>query len=217
MSNPVPSPPSQEVLRLVEADQRQAIEFISRMINIETATRAVILPLASALAGLAVTNDSWALAVAGVPVVIMGLLMEVRSGYLRHIGHRRAVNLERIMQSYVTYLREVGRPLATKTATKLEVDIDSYEVGMSRSLRNMRWGPGLKLAFGGIAAWLYVGVLIALLAAAGVGLSNHSPAIASGTMCIQGPSGALLRISGSEISVRGDVTLVECPIVANSR
>lgn len=204
----------EEVLRLVEADHRSTTEFIARMINIETAARAVVIPLASALAGLAATSHSWQLALAGIPIVVVGFLIDTRNSFIRDIAHGRSVKLERIIQSRVSWCLEADGPLAGEAEDRMLKHLDAFEFGMSRNLRNVRWPSTLRRSMSRLFTWLYATLLIILVVVVVGVLAAPKPAE---SVCFKLPSGSVVGVTGTDMNVVGSATIVSCPIDARPR
>ncbi|WP_270886888.1 hypothetical protein [Pedococcus sp. 5OH_020] len=205
----------EEVLRLVEADYRSTTEFIARMINIETAARAVVIPLASALAGLAATSHSWELALAGIPIIVVGFLIDTRNSFIRDIAHGRSVKLERILQSRVSWSLEANGPLAGEAQERLLKNLDAFEFGMSRNLRNLRWPSTLRRSLTRLFTWLYAALLIILVVVA-VGVMAE-PKPTGESVCFKLPSGSVVGVTGTDLNLTGSAAIVACPVEARPR
>jgi hypothetical protein len=208
MNGAASADPVVEVIRLVEADHKATTEFIARLIGIQTATRAVVVPLASALAGLALTNHLWGFAAAAIPILVVGLIVEARNEGLRDLAHRRSTRLERIIQSYVTSLVEEGRPVQGHARDRLHREVDSYEFGLSRSLRKVGFKKAVGEALTQAVAWIYLVLIVLLGVIVGYALTHASGEV---EVCLKDESGAIVHIGGRAVTLTGKVTIVACP------
>jgi hypothetical protein len=197
-----------ETLRLVEADEKATIDLITRLMGTQTATRAAVVPIASGLAGLSLTNHSAGLALVAIPIVIVAIGIEARTGYLQRQAHDRSTYLERIVQDHLTALAEHGGPMQQEANQDFRQQLDGYQYGTSRSLRlvgpHELLGSGLRQA----SSWLYL-CLIALLIIAAIFAAATAPK-PTGT-CLKTGSGAVVRVEGSGVKLSGDLTVVACP------
>jgi hypothetical protein len=201
---------AKEMLRLVEGDHKSTTDYIARVTTLRTATRAVIVPLASALAGLALANHDWIVAVAGIPTVIIGAASEARSDFLLKIAHKRLMRLEYKVQAYLDYLNETGT-VADAAKLKLEREIDTYQFGISRSLRGQALRKTLAAAAKTTMFWFYVALIIILVAVSvtvGLMKSNAPQQVES---CLITENGGVVRLRELPEAQTGNLELVPCP------
>lgn len=198
-----------EIVRLIEADHDQTTDFISRLIALRGAVRGIAVSLGSALAGLALANDTWPVAIAGVPIVLIAAAAEAHSDLMRDIAHKRSVLLERKVQAYVASLRETG-VVALDAKANLERELDTYEYGTSRSIRRSSLAKALGLAWRKAAFWLYPAMAAVLtVIAISLWVSDSNPTEAAG-VCVSSPSGTVHLAEAPEV-LSGELSLVPCP------
>ena len=157
-----------EVLRLVEVDHRATTEFVARMITLDLATRGVVFTASVGLAGLAASSKTWVLVIAAAPLLLVGLIVEVRSGFLIDRAHRRSIALERIVQSHVSVHVEAGRAQADRAVRSRQRHLDSYVFGVSHVLEPVIWRQAIDRALSQVYPWLYGALAVMLIAVATV-------------------------------------------------
>jgi hypothetical protein len=203
-----PDPRRTQALRLVEADQKATVDLIARLIGIQTATRAAVVPIASGLGGLALSNHNAALALVAIPIVVLAIGIEARTGELQRRAHRRSTYLERIIQADLSALAENGTPVQDQADQALRRQLDGYQYGASRSLQVVGFRALVKGAVRQASSWLYL-FLIVLLVVAGLFAESTAPKPAE--ICLKTESGAVVRIEGSGLTLSGDLTVIPCP------
>lgn len=124
-----PDPRRTEALRLVESDHKATIDLIGRLITIQTATRAAIVPISAAFAGLALTNHRAVLAWVAIPILLLAVGIEARTGIMQQRAHRRAAYLERIVQANLSALAEQGTVVSDQAVGELRRQLDGYHLG----------------------------------------------------------------------------------------
>jgi type IV secretory pathway TrbD component len=155
-----------EVIRLIEADHKATTEFISRLTTLRGAVRTVVVTLGSTLAGLAFTQNSWVIAIVGIPVILFAAIAEARTDFLIQVAHNRSVRLEHKIQSYIAHLLEDTGAVAKDAAAKFQREMDTYQFGTSRSLRRSSVWKALAISAKNAAFWLYPTVAALLIAVA---------------------------------------------------
>lgn len=199
-----------EMMRLVESDHKATTEYIARVTTLRTAARGVIVPLASGLAGLALANQNWVVAVVAIPTLVIGMVSEARSDFLLKIAHNRLLRLEHKVQSYLTYLNETGT-VAADAKLRLDREIDTYQFGMSRSLRGQSLKKTVATASRTVMFWLYVTLIVALVAIGVVVGVVHSSSKADVSYCLVSKTGAVVEIHELPSIRAGSAELVPCP------
>lgn len=196
-----------EMVRLIEADHKATVEFIARLTTLRGALLGLIVSLGSALAGLALANDSWIIAVAGIPIVVAAAWAEARHHFLIQVAHNRAVRLEHKLHSYVTRLVETG-PIADDAAAKFRRELDTYQFGTSRSLRRPSFAKTLAASRRHATSWLYVGIAAALAVVAVAARSADAPELAT---CFVLDSGTVIELDELPTLHSGELILTPCP------
>lgn len=208
-STPAPADPwTAEVMRLVEVDQKATVELVARLVTIQTATRSVVVPIAGAFAGLALTNNAPALAFVAIPILLIAIGIESRLGRLQQQAHRRAVYLEGIVQANLTDLANRGTVVSGDATAKLYRKLDGYQFGSSRSLRAVPFKKLMQVAVRRAVTWMYV-ALIAIAVVAGLAASALAPDPVEA--CLKVGDGSSVRVTGSGVTLSGDVDVVPCP------
>ena len=207
-SDPPSSPYVDEALRLVQADQKATVELIARFITLQTATRSVVVPIAGAFAGLALTNHAPALAYVAIPILLIAISIESRLGALQQEAHRRAVYLEGLVQSNLSELSNRGTPVSGDAAKKLIRKLNGYQFGTSRSFRVVPFKTMVHVAARRAVTWMYVALMV-LVVIAGLTASALTP-IPTDT-CIRVGSGPVIRVSGEGVTMSGNFTVIPCP------
>ena len=161
MSDPSAADQTKEVIRLIEADNKATIDFISRLTTLRATVRGVIVTLGSTLAGLAFTQHNWVVAAAGIPVVLAGGIAEAKTDFLVQVAHNRSVRLEWKIQAYIALLIE-DSPVKADAAARFRREIDTYQFGTSRSLRGSSIWKSLAISSKRAAFWLYPTVAFVL-------------------------------------------------------
>ena len=197
-----------EAMRLVEADQKATVELVARFVTLQTATRSVVVPIAGAFAGLALTNNAPALAYVAIPILLIAIGIESRLGRLQQQAHRRAVYLEKIVQARLNELSNRGTVVANDAEAKLRRQLDGYQFGSSRSLRIVAFKELFQVAVRRAVTWMYA-ALIGLAVAAGIVASALAPEPTEA--CFRVVDGPIVRISGEALTLSGEITIVPCP------
>jgi hypothetical protein len=210
MSEPIDDTRIKEMLRLVESDHKATTEYIARLATLRTAARGVIVPLASGLAGLALANQNWVVAIVAIPTVAIGAISEARSDFLLKIAHNRLLRLEYKVQAYLTYLNETGT-VAADAKLKLDREIDTYQFGISRSLRGQSLKKTLTIASRTVMFWLYVTLIVALVVIGVVVGLVHASSKAEVDACLVSKRGTIVEVHELPSVRAGSIELVPCP------
>jgi hypothetical protein len=151
-----------EIIRLLEADHDATIAMIARLASVRDALIGLAFSATGILVGVAFSSDSWQLAAAGVPVVLLFALLEARNRFLHVVLQNRVSRLERRLQAYVDSLIERGRPLQAEAERRLLRELDGFEFGVGRSLRYPSTWKALGVAVRTPSLYLYIALAVVL-------------------------------------------------------
>ncbi len=202
--------PTKEIIRIIETDHAATTELISRLTTLRVGLRGVVITLGSSLLGLALTQRNWIIAAVGIPIVVAGAFAESRTDFLIRLAHNRSVRLEHKIQTYVSHLIEKGA-VGEDAKRKFQREIDTYQFGISRSLRS----PYIWKALGDSAKsalfWLYAAFAVALLAVVLFTGLTTPPIQSNSVGCIKLSTGNVIELRELPTIRTGELTLVECP------
>ena len=202
--------PTKEIIRIIETDHAATTELISRLTTLRVGLRGLVITLGSSLLGIALTQRNWIIAAVGIPIVVAGAFTEARTDFLVRLAHNRSVRLEHRIQAYVSHLIEKGA-VGEDAKRKFQREIDTYQFGISRSLR----GPSIWKALGdsvkGAPFWLYAAFAAALLAVALLTGLITSPSQPNSVGCIKSSTGGVIELRELPTIRTGELMLVECP------
>lgn len=197
-----------EATRLVDLDQKSTLDLLTRLVAVQSATRATAVPVASGFAALALANHSVALAMLVIPVVVLSMVIEARAGDLQQRAHARSTYLERITQANLRVLAEQGKATSELANRDLRRLLDGYQYGASRSLRAVRARAVFRRMLRQASTLLYLGLIILLVAGSVIIITaTPQPTVA----CLQTAPGTVVRVEGEGVKLSGDVSLVPCP------
>jgi len=151
-----------EVVRLLESDHDATIAMIARLAGVRDALIGLAFSATGILVGVAFSADSWQLAAAGVPVVLLFALLESRNRFLHVVLQNRVARLERRLQAYVVFLMERGRPLEDDAERRLQRELDGFEFGVGRSLRYPSFLKSLGVASKNPSFYVYLTLAVVL-------------------------------------------------------
>jgi hypothetical protein len=197
-----------EVLRLIESDHKSTTEFIARLTTLRTAVRGITVPLLTAIAGLSLANKSWLLAVISVPLALLGAWAEAKTSSMLKLAHNRLVRLERKVQAHVNWL-VASRHVAAAANSRLERELNAYQFGVSRSLRELSAGKVLSASVRQPVSLLYAVIAIALVI---ITITLAKPGSKPDPVtCLQSGSGAVIEVSQLPTVRSGSLHVVQCP------
>lgn len=200
-----------EILRLIESDHKATIDFIARITTLRITVRSILFPLVSALAGLTLVNKNWIIAAVAIPLVVIGIGADAHIDFLLNIAHRRLVRLEYKIQAYLDYLVETGT-VAAAAANNLDREIDSYQFGISRSLRGSTLQKKLAVTIKTATFWLYCILSVILIAVGVIALVSEPGGSSPGErdVCLVDQSGGQVHITELPDIKSGRATVVNC-------
>lgn len=151
-----------EIIRLLESDHNATIAMISRLAGVRDALIGLAFSATGILVGVAFSSDSWQLAAAGIPVVLLFALLDARNRFLHVVLQNRVARMERRLQAYIVSLMERGRPLEADAERRLQRELDGFEFGVGRSLRYPSTWKALGVASKNPSFYLYLTLAIVL-------------------------------------------------------
>lgn len=202
---------TKEIVRVIEADHKATIELVSRLVTVRTGVRGVVITLASTVLGLSITQSSWPLAAFGIPIVILGYAAEARIEFLVRAGHDRAVGLERKIQAYTSTLLETGI-VREDAKENFRREIETYQYGVSRSLRGPSASVAFKKSLRDAMTWVYL-VFVILLGTMAISAGLKGSLGASTRAGCMNAGTGIVEIRELPTVRSGTVVLSTCPAV----
>lgn len=122
------------VMDIVREDYKSLSSVISRIEGYQDALRGVALTAWATALGVAFSNESTAPLIVAMPLMLLLGWNDMRLDYQYAVAHRRSYELEKVVQAYVDYMLEIGRPLQTEVEEKFQLLLDQYEFGSNLNL-----------------------------------------------------------------------------------
>lgn len=133
------------VVGIAQKDYEGLSGLIARIENYRDVVRGGTLTLWMAALGLGVPHRYVVVLIGAIAFIIVMAWADLRLGFQYEVAHRRSLELEAIMQSYIRRLLETDGPLEARSQEQLEDCLAQYTFGSNLNI--MRPGASRVLAW----------------------------------------------------------------------